>query len=105
MPSDAGASIAGAGITTASSAASEGAATNAAIATAPMAAAHSERRLNWLRDMGFLSGEQIWVSGCRWQCRAATAVRNRYGPPDVRKYAARRVLLQHEAHEFVNKSP
>ena len=49
--------MAGAGMTTASSAAREGATTKAVIASAPMAAAQSERRLNWLRDMGFL-----WVT-------------------------------------------
>jgi hypothetical protein len=40
---------------TASSAARNGAAANADIASAPMAA-HSERRLKWLLDMGFLLG-------------------------------------------------
>ena len=46
-PSDGCASIAGAGITTASSDANEGATLKAAIASAPMAAAQSDRRLNW----------------------------------------------------------
>ena len=84
---------------TASSAAREGAIANAVIASAPMAAAQSERRLNWLRDMGLpLGGQRI-----ERQSRAGAAVRNRLGPPDVPRYAARRVLLQRDAHEFVNK--
>ena len=63
--------MAGAGMTTASSAASDGATTKAAIASAPMAAAQSDRRLNWLRDMRFplgLSGGARRMAG---QSRAA----------------------------------
>src|SRR5262245_9364911 len=44
-------SMAGAGMMTASSAARDGAIAKAARASAPMAAAQSERRLNWLRGM------------------------------------------------------
>ena len=51
MPPAGCTSAAGAGMITASSAAREGATANAAMASAPMAAAQSERRLNWLRDM------------------------------------------------------
>src|SRR5437763_6271618 len=51
MPSAAFTSAIGAGMMTASSAAREGAMAKAAIASAPMAAAQSERRLNWLRGM------------------------------------------------------
>ena len=43
--------IAGGGMITASSAAREGATAKAAIASAPMAAAQSDRRLKWRRDM------------------------------------------------------
>ena len=47
-------------MTTASSAAREGVSAKAVIASAPIAAAQSERRLNGLRDIGFL-----WVKGDR----------------------------------------
>src|SRR5947207_15786332 len=51
MPLAGATSVAGAGMITASSAAREGAAANVAMASAPTAAAHSARRLEWLRDM------------------------------------------------------
>src|ERR1017187_6278310 len=85
---------------TASSAASEGATTKAAIASAPMAAAQSERRLNWLRDMGFLLG----LDGLKRSLERQPPFAIGAGLPDVPRYAMGPVLLPPRAHEFVNKS-
>src|ERR1700730_15366106 len=91
MPSAAWASTAGAGMITASSAAREGATANAVIASAPIAAAQSERRLNWLRDMGLPLRSGLKGSLVRQSPRAIGA-----GLPDVPRYAAGRVLLRPE---------
>src|ERR1700686_519844 len=100
IPTDAWASTAGAGIITASSAAREGAIANAPITSAPIAAAQSERRLNWLRDMGASSGVAGFGSsfGRKRRSQSLAAL------PDAPRYAARRALLQRDAHEFVNKT-
>src|SRR5439155_24321863 len=90
MPLAAVASAAGAGMITASSAAREGATANAAMASAPMAAAHSERRLNWRGDMvssgarvgGSLERERCFAIGGDPCCPQDTRLgRFCYGPP------------------------
>src|SRR5216683_8174426 len=101
MPSDGWASAAGAGTITASSAAREGAIAKAAIASAPTAAAQSERRLNWLRDMGASSG----VAGFGSNLGGSHRSQSQAALPDAPRYAARPALLQRDAHEFVNKIP
>jgi hypothetical protein len=70
------------------------------IASAPIAAAPSERRLNWLRDMGFLLGKRGFDGSLERQSPFAIGV----GLPDVPRYAVERALLPPRAHEFVNKS-
>ena len=64
-------------MTTASSAARNGATWNAVIASAPTAA-QSERRLKWLRDMGFL----LSFGGLKEQFTARAGLRKRR--PSVR---------------------
>src|SRR4029079_4205898 len=70
MPFAAFTSVAGGGMMTASSEAREGELANAARASAPMAAAHSERRLNWRGAL--VSSWGKWVGGSleRAQCFA-----------------------------------
>src|SRR4051794_21064176 len=84
---------------TASSAAREGPARKAGRASAPIAAAQSERRLNWLRDMGLplVSGfDGSLERKLRFAIGAALS-----DPP---RYAAGGELLRCDAHEFVNKN-
>ena len=91
-------SVAGAGMMTASSAAREGAMAKAAIASALSAAAHNERRLNWLRGMVSSWGRRVGGSlerGARFA--------NQRGSPDVPRYAPGVTLLPASSHEFVNK--
>ena len=69
---------------TASSAARDGLMAKAAMASAPMAAAHSERRLNWRGDMVSSFGAMGWG-----QSRAGAAFRNRHAArPDAPRYGA-----------------
>src|SRR5260370_24388902 len=82
----------------ASSAANEGGARKTVIASAPIAEAQSERRLNWLRDMGLPLRGGLKGSLERQSPGAIGA-----GLPDVPRYAAGRVLLPPDGHEFVNK--
>src|SRR5438132_729776 len=89
-------------MTRASSAARKGAAMKAVIATAPIAAAQSEKRLNWLRRMTGplgLGDSGNWGS-LGWGPDFAIGA----GLPDVPRYAAAGVLLRPNGHEFVNKS-
>src|SRR5215813_10660124 len=98
-PSAACTSALGAGMTTASSAAREGTATKAAIASAPMAAAQSDRRLNWVMESSFGLGVEFWGQfSARGACFTMSAALFVYP-----SYGTQGDLLRCRRHESVNK--
>ena len=102
MPSAAAASAAGGGMITASSAAREGGDGKAAMASAPMAAAHSERRLNGLRDMVISSlGRASGLT--RSVGRGAALSTIAFAALHTDRYGRRPQMLRLEGHDCVNK--